>query len=169
MTTLTDYLTTIKNTIAKIPARELVIVTTVLIGVLTEMFVYSYEYEYIYHYTIGFTRSFFILILCAAALKFTESARIMGLMVFITVSMVGDLASIMSQDIYYLIKPYRYTNEINFKNLYRMYEVLCVLLTFIVPSVNYLVDTAEDYINRHHADRTKPNSKGRTVYHHPKR
>lgn len=125
--------------------RDSVIMLTVLAGMLTNQVVFLFDYSYYVHYTIGFTRSFFFFVLCYLAIYLTASLRLLGLMFIVIISMGADFLSIISTEMYYVMKPYRYEDEVevygvtvNFITFYRIYEVFCVLFTFIYWIVNYI-------------------------------
>lgn len=149
--------------------REFIILGTILAGMLVKFTLFGNDeaaiktitlcveffngydkWNYYYtKYTVSFLRSFLVLILCVSAILITESKRLAVLNIFIVMSMGMDLLSIMSADIYYIIKPYRYLNTYNFKDLYSTYEVLCVIWNITIACLLYLSSTANRYIRRH--------------------
>lgn len=122
-----------------------------------EIFNINIKPEWVYYYikyTVSFIRSFLILILCVDIAIYTNSKRLYGLTIFLILSMWMDLLSIVSTDLYYIIKPYRYTNFYNFKDLYSTFEVLCVLYPFINFTFRFIKTTINNHINRHDVFRT---------------
>jgi len=119
--------------------REGVILITVLIGVLVQLFLSSFELTYQTNYFIGFMKSFTLLILCHFAVKLTGSYRLFGLMVLLTISMFFDFLNLLSTNWYWLLLEYRFTGVYCFTNIYTVYEVVCVLFSF--TSWNYVSDT----------------------------
>lgn len=107
--------------------RELKIIACILMGYISHFLVFSYEYGHHEHYTYGFFRSFVYFLICGYIAHSTLSLRIVGLMVLIVVSMLGDLAFVYSDDWYYYLTYYRYQSLVNFKDIYALYEAICVL------------------------------------------
>ena len=148
--------------------RELFIVLTVLAGMLAQYLLFNndnsfskllalainnYEYDaftlYCTHLTLNFLKSFLVLILCYHAILITDSKRLLyGLITFLILSMSMDLLSILSTDIYYLIKPYRYTNNYNFKDSYYAFEILCLLYSFTKCTLDFIRTALNNYIDR---------------------
>lgn len=125
--------------------RDALIVLTILAGMLIDKAVFLFDYSYYVHYIVGFTRSFAFFIFCFFAFVLVTSFRLLGLMVLVAVSMIADYLSLLSPELYYAIKPLRYGDQlalfgitINFITLYRIYEVSCVLFTFINWIINYI-------------------------------
>lgn len=133
--------------------REVVIVTTVLTGVFLQWLLFRNDNQlthqitnslsdlstYQVHLTINFIKSCLMSILCYWAVAITSSVRIVVLMLFLITSIFFDLMSLFSTDFYYLIKPFRYEINYNFKDLYSVFEIISVFFTFLT----YLVDRLE--------------------------
>ena len=62
-----------------------------------------------------------------------------------------DLISIISIDAYHLLKPIRYTNNNNFKDIYAAFEIFCLLVTVGKWSLDIFRATVIHFLNRHYA------------------
>lgn len=92
---------------------------------------------YYTNYILGFVISFLVSLAAYSVILTTASLRLLGLMVFILIDMILNILVIIDVDFYHLIKPYRYTNTINFTDTYYYYELLCIILFFIKSCLNY--------------------------------
>lgn len=107
---------------------------------------------YYTHLLLNFSKSFLILILCYFAIMATNSKRLAyGLLIFICASMSMDLLSMMSSDIYYFIKPYRYEITYNFKDVYVSFEICCLLYSIINWTLDYIKARFDRYSDSHDA------------------
>lgn len=152
--------------------RELIIFVTVLAGMLIHWLIalnnhqilamtasaikwasgYDDNLYYLTNYTVGFIKSFLILLLCSYAIAATDSLRLVyGLSTFIAVSMGLDLINLISTDMYYLVKPYRYTVTYNFKDIYAAFEITCLLLSVARVGMDVIKATFNYYSDRHDA------------------
>jgi len=152
------------QSLSKVPKRSLIILATVAIGILFQWLVFmdtngddqgdlvlwvssffdAHNSFYYTKYSMSFLRSVLFLILCHAAINITSSYRVIGLMFFVLVSMLLDLGSIISFDFYYAVKAIRYTDTVNFRGLYTLFEVFCVLYTFADWTLNRINNRAND-------------------------
>lgn len=148
--------------------RELLIILTVLAGMLAQHLLFHNNNElsktlaslisefyhgksipYYTHLTLNFLKSFLVLILCYHAILITDSKRLFfGLITFLIFSMIMDLSSIISTEAYYNIKPYRYTNNYNFKDSYYVFEILCLLYSFTKCTLDFIRTALNNYIDR---------------------
>ncbi len=154
--------------------RELIILLTILAGMLVQYVLYSDGEKvthdianiaekyftdttqlWVYYYTkltVNFLKSSILVILCFYAVLATDSKRLYyGLLFFLVVSMGADLVSIMSTDIYYMIKPVRYLTIINFKDSYFVFEIICILYTLVNWTLDFIQTTIDNRIARHNA------------------
>ena len=108
-----------------------------------------HNHYYYVKYSVSILKSFVVFILADYALTITRSRRIVILMSFLTASMIMDLSSLLSTDIYYALKPFRYelsldyvftTISISFQSVYTYFEVACVLFCTTKLGWNYLND-----------------------------
>lgn len=164
-----SILSLIKSLKNNVSNRTLIIIATVAVGILLQWFI-SYDGDgngksdlalwlstffdvhnsfYYTNYTLSFLRSAVFLMLCNAAINITSSYRVIGVMFFVIISMVFDLGSILSVDFYQAVKSMRYTDSVNFRGLYTLFEVFCVLYTF--------ADWTLDRINHKAVDNTGAN------------
>lgn len=121
-------------TVMMVKSRTDAITLTVIIGIISQLALFSYDYNYYTHYTVGFLRSFLFLVLCYFAVRNTHSIRLLILMIIVLCDMSMDLAAIVSTEYYWLTRPFRHTGiaefyniNINFRDLYSAYEILCLV------------------------------------------
>jgi len=145
--------------------RDLLIISIVVLGIVLHLIlhfnnsyilvslheVFNGLTYYEINYISGFLKSFIVLLFCVKAAEITLSKRLKyGLSSFLIISMVLDLSSIFSPEFYWMIKPFRYDNYINFSNLYTTFEVSCVLFTF----TKFILHFIKTIISQHTASTT---------------
>ena len=117
---------------------------------------YSKWTIYYTNLSVSFIKSFLIFLVVEYVFCKTYSRRIVIFLALLLTSMLMDLGSILSTDIYYALKPFRYENtldyiaftvSISFQSLYTYFEVACVLFTSGKLGWNYLNDRASSNSN----------------------
>lgn len=109
--------------------RDSVILLTILVGVVSELFIFSFNWPHSEHYLIGFFRTFFLLMLTYYSLIITKSVRLFTFMVILAVSMSFDVLVFTGEQFYTNYKELIYGKGLSFANVYRTFEVLCLLFT----------------------------------------
>ena len=160
------FQTQIQSILSRTNKRELLILTTVLAGfvlyfltqsksplvyfitdLVNNFLNYPKNAYYYTNLTVSIFKSFLIFILADYALTITRSRRIVILMSFLTLSMIMDVCSILSTDIYFALKPFRYELyidyvftqvSISYQSIYLYFEVACVLFSTIKLGWNYI-------------------------------
>ena len=143
--------------------REFIIFSTVIAAMLSHLIIFSFDYTYYTNYTVGMIRSFMIILLCVPAIKLTVSWRIIGLMIFLVLSMAFDLARILSTDWYWILKPVVSKNKYNFNDIYITYEVLCAIFPFIYLASNLLADRLKDFFSNNFSSFNSYFNKSNTI------
>lgn len=109
--------------------RDSVILLTILVGVVSELFIFSFDWTYTQHYAFGFFRTFFVLMLSYYSLIITKSVRLFTFMVILAVSMSFDVLVFTDKQFYINYKELIYGEGLSFANVYRVFEILCLLFT----------------------------------------
>lgn len=133
-------LKTLTNQVKTRNKRETIILLCVLVGFVTPYFITELNLSYEAHYFTGVVRSFLTSILIFQAFLIVKSVRLIILMVLYVIDMSCDVASLVSTDLYWTIKPLRYNNETNFSKIFKAYEIFC----FATCGVNYFRPTYLD-------------------------
>lgn len=111
--------------------REPLILLTILLGLLTELVVFSIDYSFQTHYTVGFFRSFVIFSTCLLTMSLTVSIRIFTLMLLLITSMSFDAFILIEPDLFWVTKDARGV----FSSVYRVFEILAITYS----GLSYLV------------------------------
>jgi hypothetical protein len=106
-----------------------------LVNTISSLFA-SQNSTYYTNYCVGFIKSFVVLLLCNAAVNITSSYRLIGLMFFVLISMLLDLGSVLSVSFYDYMLEVRYNGDVNFKDIFTCFEVICVVYTVIDWIIN---------------------------------
>jgi hypothetical protein len=144
---VTHHLQTLNRLLNQLSGtREFVVIATVLIGIIVQWLLFigdgviisilsqafdHYNAEYFTKYTLSFFRSLLFAVLIISAIRITCSYRLVGLLLIVNASMLLDLGSLVSLDFYHIVKGVRYTDEVNFRDLYTTYEIFCLSYIFI--------------------------------------
>ena len=83
--------------------------------------------EYYGYYFINFVRTLILILLCHVVILSSASYRLFALMLFMCTCMFMDLASLVSTDWYYALKPFRYGSDVNFTKVFLYYEIVCLI------------------------------------------
>ena len=117
----------IKNNLLK--NREFIITLTVVLSITLPFTINPDNFTFTIYYSLAFFLSFCLFSLCIAAIHITDSYRIIGLMILMTLNMAADLMTVFSYDLFILLEPIRYDNYYNFTDMFSTYEVVCVLFS----------------------------------------
>lgn len=130
--------------------REPLILLTILLGILTELVVFSKDYSFQAHYTVGFLRSLFMFSACLFTMSLTTSIRIFILMLLLVVSMGFDVITLINSDFYWVLKNTRGV----FRDIYRIFELFVVSYT----GLSYLVARHTNWLLSKSCGRCKKNT-----------
>lgn len=124
------HLKTLKNLTALVRTkneRELIILSSALLSLVSGYFIFDSSLSFQAHYFLGVVKSFIISSLIFQAFLITKSVRLFGLMLFCLTDMVFDVLCLMSNDLYWLLKPLRYEGSVNVAKTFLAYELFCIL------------------------------------------
>ena len=128
--------------------RENCIVLSTMVVFLLPFLIYIPDYGYYTHYIVGFANTLLFLILLDRVLRKTHSIRLFGLLVFLGFNMSMDLLSIISSDVYWMLKGIRYEDYINFRNGFIAYEIICVFWKRIKGKLAACIDFIDRVVGR---------------------
>lgn len=119
--------------------RDSLILLTVLLGTVSEMLMFLFDYSYHQHYLIGSLRTFFILMISYYSIIIIKSVRLYIFMLLLVLSMSIDILCFSSVDFYRTFKSYIYGEGLSFANIYRVFEICCILFTIArIFNVRYI-------------------------------
>lgn len=109
--------------------RKVIISLVVAAGMLSSVVLSQFPQDFETHYYMGFTRSLVLFLFTFSVIMYTNSIRLVGLLILILCSMFLDLLILTDHEVYDPLYEFRY-GDISFSTGFQVYEIICLIFIF---------------------------------------